>query len=192
MKVFKARFDYRRCRMILSAVFRRFFAVCFILSITSLVISCTNRNSTKVEPNLTAHSQTANSVDGSAIALANEAAAESSVIEKDLEEERLSVATRILAAPGPDAIGIELAEAETFNQLTVATDTSFADYKVVRLQSPSRIVIDVLNQQARINRIFNTEDMEYISGVRIGAHPDKSRIVLDLAQDDNLPSQCRY
>ncbi|MCB0318134.1 MAG: AMIN domain-containing protein, partial [Bdellovibrionales bacterium] len=178
--------------MTLSTVFRRVFAVTFVLSITAIVVSCTNRNSTQLEPDLTAVNQSeasseASSEANTAIALANSPVATSSVVETDLAaEERMSVATRILSAPGADMIGIELAEAKTFNQLTINTDTDRADYKVVRLQSPPRIVIDVLNQQARINRIFDTQDMEYISGVRIGAHPDKSRIVLDLAGNDSL------
>ncbi|MEZ4754372.1 MAG: type IV pilus secretin PilQ [Bdellovibrionota bacterium] len=168
--------------MKLSTVLKRFFAVCFCLSITALVISCTNKTSSSLETDLSARSPQ----DTQALA-ANSYITDTNLTEREItSEEQASIATRILASAGPEEIGIELAESDKFNQLTIQTDTKTADYKVVRLENPSRIVVDVLNQQARINRIFDTQDMEYIAGVRIGAHPDKSRIVVDLAQNNGL------
>jgi type IV pilus secretin PilQ/predicted competence protein len=44
------------------------------------------------------------------------------------------------------------------------------------------LVIDLPSERARLNQNYSLSDLEYLAGIRVGAHPDKSRIVLDLAQ----------
>src|SRR5690606_17417103 len=48
-----------------------------------------------------------------------------------------------------------------------------------------RLVIDLPEVRVSGNRTFDTE-AELISSVRVGAHPDKSRIVIDLADERDI------
>ena len=96
------------------------------------------------------------------------------------------VSSRILTNAQEGSIGLELIEGQKFNRLVIAGAGETSDYKVSRLNAPSRVVIDIKNQKNRLNRVFDTQDSEFISSIRVGAHPDKSRIVIDLAQEKDL------
>lgn len=92
-----------------------------------------------------------------------------------------------LASSVQEPIGVELRFGEEsingrpFNQVVVAANQP-AEYKVSRLTAPDRLVLDLLNTSSQSTRSFQVPDAKFLSSVRIGAHPDKTRIVLDLTE----------
>ncbi len=97
-----------------------------------------------------------------------------------------TASSRILMSGSDKSIGIELIEGSSANQVVIGRDLSTKDYTVSRLHNPERIVVDLLNQKTPVNKQFSTEDSEYISSVRVGSHPGKNRVVLDLIGDSSL------
>jgi type IV pilus secretin PilQ/predicted competence protein len=103
-----------------------------------------------------------------------------------------SVSSRILRAANGSALGVELVDGEGFNRIVVSrasaqtgkTQASPLAYEVSRLENPARLVVDILGVPNRSPQSFSTEDSELVSRVRLGAHPEKSRIVLDLVSGE--------
>ncbi len=91
--------------------------------------------------------------------------------------------SRILVPTAANSVGIEVIDGKAANQVVIGANLKEGDYSVKRFHSPERIVVDLFSQGSKLNRSFDTQDSEYISKVRVGAHPDKSRVVLDLAGD---------
>lgn len=90
-------------------------------------------------------------------------------------------AEKTLLSRSPNGIGLSLASDGTSSTtLSIETGKSAPKYEVTRLESPARLVVDVYNTKADSNRTFKTSESSEVSTVRLGAHPDKSRIVLDL------------
>lgn len=85
------------------------------------------------------------------------------------------------------APGLELMEGDDANVLMIAVPGGIQEgqYTVTRLSAPERVVVDLLNVPSASSRSFDTRDAGMVSRVRLGAHPDKSRIVMDL-QGENL------
>jgi hypothetical protein len=52
--------------------------------------------------------------------------------------------------------------------------------KIFFLPSPPRIVIDIPGEPSKRHRSYAIAEGTYVSQVRVGAHPDKTRVVLDL------------
>ncbi|MCB0355287.1 MAG: AMIN domain-containing protein, partial [Bdellovibrionales bacterium] len=94
--------------------------------------------------------------------------------------------TEILSSIESDGMGIELSSAQGSSQMIVRTSSPSVDYTVTRLSSPSRLVLDILNGEQRKNEEFNVSSNEFVQRVRVGAHPDKSRIVIDLNEKDGF------
>ncbi|MCB0310798.1 MAG: AMIN domain-containing protein, partial [Bdellovibrionales bacterium] len=92
--------------------------------------------------------------------------------------------TTVLLESGIESVGIELASGKDFDRLLIDAATVEGDYDVLRLSNPERLVIDLFNHRISTNKVLTTENAELINQLRIGAHPDKSRIVIDL-KDDN-------
>lgn len=82
--------------------------------------------------------------------------------------------------PFDEGLGLELLDSAGYDQIAIDTGGIEADYTVTRLSSPDRVVIDLAGIRSRRNRTIPTTASEFVSQVRLGAHPDKSRIVLDL------------
>lgn len=85
---------------------------------------------------------------------------------------------QLLASAG--GIGIDLIEGPDLNRIVIDTAGQETDYTVTKLPEPQRIVIDLHDYRVRSNQNIDVSGAALLSQVRIGSHPDKSRIVLDL------------
>lgn len=96
------------------------------------------------------------------------------------------IKTEEIASQSGEGLGIKLSELEAGTRLELDTGTAVSDVNVLQLESPSRLVLDLPQGANRLNRIFEVENNPYISRVRLGAHSDKSRVVLDLTQTEGV------
>ncbi len=92
----------------------------------------------------------------------------------------------ILSSIEKDGMGIELNSATGSSQMIIRTNGSAIDYTVTRLSSPSRLVLDILNGEQKNNEEFAVAADEFVQRVRVGAHPDKSRVVIDLNEKEGF------
>lgn len=83
-------------------------------------------------------------------------------------------------------IGIEVNHNPGVDTVALKVGASAPRYTVQQLENPPRLVLDIESVVSRSNRSISTKTLEFVSGVRIGAHPDKSRIVLDLHRTHEL------
>lgn len=60
---------------------------------------------------------------------------------------------------------------------------------VMKLTSPSRLVIDLAATKSAASQEVKTSDFSNVSGIRLGSHSDKMRVVLDLKSEQALSSQ---
>ena len=88
--------------------------------------------------------------------------------------------------PNEDQIGIEVNHNPGVDTVALKVGASAPRYTVQQLENPPRLVLDIESVVSRSNRSISTKTLEFVSGVRIGAHPDKSRIVLDLHRAHEL------
>ncbi len=94
------------------------------------------------------------------------------------------VNSRILLSPEKDGVGIELVDSAGENRVKISSSGGAPlQYEVNRLEAPPRIVVDLKGKSNSPTRIFDVADSGLISQIRIGSHPDKSRLVLDLVPD---------
>lgn len=77
-------------------------------------------------------------------------------------------------------IGIEVNHASGVDTVALKVGSENPRYSVQQLENPPRLVVDVESVLSRSNSAIETKALEFVSGVRVGAHPGKSRIVLDL------------
>jgi len=89
---------------------------------------------------------------------------------------------RELLPAGESEIGLTFQGGQAISELVLDTGTAAPRYEVSRLESPARLVIDVAGLSAPGNGSFVIDDSTLVEGVRVGAHPDKTRVVLDLAE----------
>ncbi len=88
--------------------------------------------------------------------------------------------------PNEDQIGIEVNHNPGVDIVALKVGAAAPRYTVQQLENPPRLVLDIESVVSRSNRSILTKTLEFVSGVRIGAHPDKSRIVLDLHRAQEL------
>lgn len=89
--------------------------------------------------------------------------------------------SQTLAGLTDETLGLDLQTGTQFARLVIKTNQNTnLDYETSRLAEPARVVVDLFGTQAGLNRIYELEGNDYVSRVRIGAHTDKSRVVLDL------------
>jgi type IV pilus secretin PilQ/predicted competence protein len=91
-----------------------------------------------------------------------------------------SVSTRGLVEKTPESFGIAVSSAPGLNQVAIETNSGKPEYSIQRLSNPDRLVVDLPSDGTRASRIIAIDDMQFISSLRIGSHPDKSRLVFDL------------
>lgn len=90
------------------------------------------------------------------------------------------------ALPSEKQIGIEVNHNPGVDTVALKVGASAPRYTVQLIENPPRLVLDIESVVSRSNRSIPTKTLEFVSGVRIGAHPDKSRIVLDLHRAQEL------
>jgi type IV pilus secretin PilQ/predicted competence protein len=66
------------------------------------------------------------------------------------------------------------------NQIAITTGVEAPKYSITRVSGPERIVVDLDIDRLPNARSFKTPELQFVSGVRVGSHPGKTRIVLDL------------
>ena len=98
-----------------------------------------------------------------------------------------SSSTRLLSKPTSRNVGIELVEAKDINQLVVRANVSSSDVSMTRLSNPERLVVDLPATVGSPLKTatYDTQDAQFVSRIRVGAHPDKTRIVMDLPGNAN-------
>lgn len=83
------------------------------------------------------------------------------------------VVSAIVPHTGQDGTSIE-----------IASDAAFGKYQAYILKKPNRLVIDMPGAKTEVNEKAIAVNSEYINQVRIGASPEKLRVVLDIASAD--------
>jgi type IV pilus assembly protein PilQ len=95
--------------------------------------------------------------------------------------------SRILSSLEKDSLGIELQESAKSDQIIINAKASAGDFTVNRISNPERIVIDISGASgSTLNKNFDASDTLFLNKVRVGSHPDKTRIVLDLPEGRNI------
>jgi type IV pilus secretin PilQ/predicted competence protein len=69
------------------------------------------------------------------------------------------------------------------NHITIPTGVASSKYSVTRLTNPERLVIDLESTQLSPAQSIKPKGLAYVSGVRVGTHPGKTRVVVDLKGD---------
>lgn len=87
---------------------------------------------------------------------------------------------RTLSSLESDALGIELLEDNVSDQLVINANAKAEDFTVNRISDPERVVIDIKGVNSKLNKNFDAGDTSYLTKVRVGSHPDKMRVVVDL------------
>lgn len=77
------------------------------------------------------------------------------------------------------------------NEVSIVTSSAEPKYSITRLESPPRLVIDLESEKVKGASTIAAPNMEYVAGVRVGSHPTKSRIVVDLKNVDGLTHAAR-
>lgn len=60
---------------------------------------------------------------------------------------------------------------------------------VLKLTNPPRLVIDIASSKNAASEEIRTSDISNITGIRLGSHSDKMRVVLDLKSEQSLSKQ---
>ena len=95
--------------------------------------------------------------------------------------------SRILSSLEKDTLGLELVESAKTDQLIINADASPEDFSVSRISNPERVVIDIKTASAtKLNKNYDASDTLYLNKVRVGSHPDKTRVVLDLPEGRDI------
>jgi type IV pilus assembly protein PilQ len=77
------------------------------------------------------------------------------------------------------------------NRVVIATGVVAPKYSVTRLHSPERLVVDLEATTLAHTHPLKTKELEFVSGVRVGAHPDKTRVVIDLRDSKDVAHEAR-
>jgi type IV pilus assembly protein PilQ len=94
--------------------------------------------------------------------------------------------TRTMLNRSSDGVGIEISEGSGVNVVSIDTAADTSRAEILRLSNPSRVVIDLPPGAVSANRQIPVSDVEFISGIRLGAHKDHSRIVIDLPDSGEI------
>ena len=103
--------------------------------------------------------------------------------------QEMALGSRTLMSASSDSIGLSLQHTTEGSQVIVETVGQLPKYEVTELHSPERLVVDLLGYPNKSTRAFETPESSVLSGVRVGAHADKSRIVLDLPAGSSVSHQ---
>ena len=93
--------------------------------------------------------------------------------------------TTILARSA-GSIGIKISHITGVDTISLQTTGQTPKYSVQRLSNPARLVVDVEAEKIKASRKMSVSDLNFISAIRLGAHSDRSRVVLDLSDDRQI------
>lgn len=77
------------------------------------------------------------------------------------------------------------------DELNIPVGSAIPKYSVVRLSAPERIVIDFESPQLSFGHSIKAKNLEHVSGIRVGKHPNKTRIVVDLKDTAAVTHEAR-
>jgi hypothetical protein len=94
-------------------------------------------------------------------------------------------------APANLPSSISSASSAGVNQIFITTGVETPKYSVTRVSDPERIVVDLDIARLANARSFKTPELQYVSGIRVGTHPGKTRIVVDLKNGSQVTHDAR-
>ncbi len=98
---------------------------------------------------------------------------------------------RELVSKESTGFGIAVTGGSSTNQLAIDAGASDITFEVQKLSGPDRLVIDMPSQRVFPSNSVPVSDLELLSGIRIGSHPGKSRIVVDLKEGAVVSHEAR-
>ncbi len=81
--------------------------------------------------------------------------------------------------PAKSLTDVSVMQRGEVTEVTVAADGMIGDYNAFTLESPPRLVIDLWKLKSRFPKNVVTAGTSHLSRVRIGRHPEKTRLVFD-------------
>lgn len=106
-----------------------------------------------------------------------------------IQEERTVQSSPVvsqLADAAVTGVGVKLLQQGATTQLVLDTGTDQPAYDVLTIDSPPRLVVDVLGQKGMSNDAIDVPGDSHLQRVRFGIHPDRTRIVFDLKDAASL------
>ena len=94
-------------------------------------------------------------------------------------------------APANLSSSISSASSAGVNQIFITTGVETPKYSVTRVSDPERIIVDLDIARLANARSFKTPELQYVSGIRVGTHPGKTRIVVDLKNGSQVTHDAR-
>jgi len=85
-----------------------------------------------------------------------------------------------LLARTDSSYGLALERGSGFSRLIIDSGRQDPTFDVMTLANPSRLVLDFPGQTGARNQDMRVENDQFLAGVRIGAHNDRTRVVLDM------------
>ena len=91
----------------------------------------------------------------------------------------------------PQGNPIGVASSADSDQVSIVTGTAQPKFTVHKLSSPARLVVDIEETRLGASRVIPTTSSSRLSGVRVGAHPSKSRVVIDLKETGSIQHEAQ-
>lgn len=105
---------------------------------------------------------------------------------KDLQPAQERNRSTTILARSAGSIGIKISHIAEVDTISLQTTRQTPKYSVQRLSNPARLVVDVEAEKIKASRKMPVSDLNFISAIRLGAHSDRSRVVLDLLEDKQI------
>jgi type IV pilus assembly protein PilQ len=77
------------------------------------------------------------------------------------------------------------------NQIKIPVGAAVPKYSVTRLSNPERVVVDFESASLLSAQTIKAKGLEYVSAVRIGTHPERTRLVVDLKNGQHISHSAR-
>ncbi len=98
---------------------------------------------------------------------------------------------RELVSKEATGVGIAVTGGSSTNQLAIDAGARDIAFEVQKLSGPDRLVIDMPSERVFPTNNVPVDDLELLSGIRVGSHPGKSRIVVDLKEGAVVSHEAR-
>ena len=93
------------------------------------------------------------------------------------------------SVPAGKITAIQPIAADAELKIYIIGDGSFGNYNVFNLTDPARVVLDLMGVESVSGKGNIPPSNTMLKGIRVGAHPDKVRVVFDLIPAAGLPYQ---
>jgi type IV pilus assembly protein PilQ len=88
-------------------------------------------------------------------------------------------------------VGIDVSQAGDTSRISLDIGSDIPSYEVKRLSNPPRLVIDLTSHRVKTSKNLAIADLDLVDGIRIGAHPKSGRVVMDLADGQDVEHNVR-